>query len=249
MQEQNNTLVIGEGEIGQPLADILGMVYPVETKDIEPRARLDIPVHWMHICFPYSDTFEQNVIDYVGEYDPYYTVIHSTVIPGTTANIQAQVDIPVIYSPVRGRHLYMHRDMMRYTKFVAHSNYHFLDASTRYFEKAHFNVYKVNHTDVLELSKLTETTYAALLIAFAQELERISEDVGVSRLSVLEFTREVEYLPNHVFYPGYIKGHCLMPNIELLLQVRESVLLRAIQASNNDAREWDNDIRYSATKL
>ena len=72
--------------------------------------------------------------------------------------------------------------------------------------------------EALELAKLLETTYFGLLIAWAQEMNRFAETANADYLEVGKFFREIGYLPNVLFQPGFIGGHCVMPNIALLQQ-------------------------------
>ena len=86
--------------------------------------------------------------------------------------------------------------------------------------------------EALELAKLLETTYFGLLIAWAQEMNRFSETVSADYVEVGKFFREIAYLPNVLFQPGFIGGHCVMPNIDLLQQRFPSEFLQVVQGSN-----------------
>ena len=44
-------------------------------------------------------------------------------------------------------------------------------------------------------------------------MNRFAETVNADYLEVGKFFREIAYLPNVLFQPGYIGGHCVMPNI------------------------------------
>ena len=59
-----------------------------------------------------------NNISY-NKFNPKYLVIHSTISPHTTQNLQKKLPIPVIYSATRGVHKRMLYDLKRYTKFFA----------------------------------------------------------------------------------------------------------------------------------
>ena len=83
--------------------------------------------------------------------------------------------------------------------------------------------------------KLTETTYFALMIAWAQEVERFAEQVQVDYEAVASFYEEIGFFPPVKYFPGVIGGHCVMPNIELLKERYSSRLL--------DAIEWSNELR------
>jgi UDP-N-acetyl-D-mannosaminuronate dehydrogenase len=86
--------------------------------------------------------------------------------------------------------------------------------------------------EATEIAKLTETTYFGLLIAWAQEVERYSRKLGADYDEVVSFYDEIEFFPPVKYFPGVIGGHCVMPNIAILLQQIPSGLLDAIVKSN-----------------
>ena len=71
-----------------------------------------------------------------------------------------------------------------------------------------------------------------MLIAFAQELNRYAHRTGADYEEATEFFDEVEFLPRTRYFPGFIGGHCVIPNIHLLLQTEDSTLLKAVLDSN-----------------
>ncbi len=239
-----SALIIGAGEIGLPLAEIL---QDVDVRDIDEHPGLHLQYDWLHICYPWSEGFVQITVDYVKRYKPKYCVIHSTVIPGSSANVQQGVEASVIYSPVRGRHGSMMADICYYSKFMTGRN---AGIACYYFEQAGMPVYLFDGPmRALELAKLWETSYTALLIAWAQELKRYEQELDIDPGAVLKITREVAHLPEYEFYPGFIEGHCLMPNLELLSLIHQSAMVDAVQASNSEAREWRDGERHRAVKL
>ena len=84
-----------------------------------------------------------------------------------------------------------------------------------------------------EIAKLTETTYFGLLIAWAQEVERYCTKLGANYDEVVSFYEEIKFFPPVKYFPGVIGGHCVMPNIDILLQKFPSGLLQAIVQSND----------------
>jgi UDP-N-acetyl-D-mannosaminuronate dehydrogenase len=86
--------------------------------------------------------------------------------------------------------------------------------------------------ETLELAKLAETSYFGVIIAFAQELNRYAEAVGADYEEATAFFEEVEFLPRTKYYPGFIGGHCVIPNINLLLRLAPAALLEATLKSN-----------------
>jgi len=77
--EIRDVLVVGLGEIGAPLLDIVQEVYHAEGLDVEPkevRGSVDI----LHVCFPYDEKFVETTVDYMKRFQPKLTLIESTVL-------------------------------------------------------------------------------------------------------------------------------------------------------------------------
>jgi UDP-N-acetyl-D-mannosaminuronate dehydrogenase len=189
----------------------------------------------MHICFPYQsgEQFVSAASDYVRRFSPALTIINSTVVPGTTRTIAGMTSAQIAYSPIRGKHAQMAADIRRYTKFVASDDPDIGAQAERHFRSAGLNTKRIARTETLELAKLAETTYFGVLIAFAQELNRYAEQLGGDYDEAASFFDEVNFLPRSKYFPGFIGGHCVIPNIQLLRQVAESPLLQAVLDSNH----------------
>jgi UDP-N-acetyl-D-mannosaminuronate dehydrogenase len=125
----------------------------------------------------------------------------------------------------------METDMMRYKKFVAASSSQIAHEAAAHLSQAGFKTAIFRTLEIGELSKLLETTYLGLLVAWAQEVERFAERYDASAEDVNAFIQEIDFLPSHIF-PGHIGGHCVMPNIEILRQQFNSRFLEAIVESN-----------------
>jgi UDP-N-acetyl-D-mannosaminuronate dehydrogenase len=82
-----------------------------------------------------------------------------------------------------------------------------------------------------ELSKLLETTYLGMMIAWTQEMERLAAQYSGTFSDVNRFIEEIEFLPSQTF-PGAIGGHCVLPNIDLLRSRVKSEFLDLIVKSN-----------------
>lgn len=237
-REAKVTLVVGMGEVGRPLYAILRKQDPnVIGIDLET-VSIDRPVGIMHVCFPFksSEQFHGVVSDYASKYSPEVIVVNSTAVPGTTRAIESATGISCVYSPIRGKHTRMMDDLYVYVKYVAGTN---VDATGRVqaqFLAAGLKSETISKPEALELSKLLETTYFGLLIAWAQEMNRFAETVGADYLEVGKFFGEIGYLPNVLFQPGVIGGHCVMPNIALLQQRFQSGFLDAVKNSNEERK-------------
>jgi len=103
------------------------------------------------------------------------------------------------------------------------------------------------------LAKLFETTYRAWMIACFQEMHRISKRFEADfndAVDFLEDTHRVRF-DRPVMFPGVIGGHCLIPNIELLLKSYDSRFLRLILESNEERKEEirDKDVRREVERV
>lgn len=232
--ETGTTLVIGLGEVGRPLFEILRKHEPETIGiDLEP-VSVTQPIGFMHVCFPFVDAarFQSEVVDYAARFAPQAIVINSTVVPGVTRAIESATAIPCVYSPIRGKHIRMVDELHKYVKFVAGVNAQTTARVMEHFQSAGLTTETMSTPEALELAKLLETTYFGLLIAWAQEMNRFAESLSTDYFEVGKFFREISYLPNVLFQPGYIGGHCVIPNIALLQQRFESDFLSAIKNSN-----------------
>lgn len=219
------------------MLEVLSRAHAVEGIDI-PARDVSAPVDVMHACYPAEiDDFVATTTTYVERYSPSVAIIHSTVPVGTTARVAGRVDVPVVHSPVRGKHARMAEELLHYTKFIGGSDARALDRVETHFRAAGIRVRRLPSAEASELAKLTETTYFGLLIAFAQDVERMARSLDVSYDDVAAFYEEIGYLPRVRYTPGVIGGHCVMPNIALLKRDFDSRLL--------DAIEWSNDLRQA----
>lgn len=235
MSEQT-VLVAGLGEVGKPLLRILGRTHNSIGIDVAP-IKIECPCSVLHICYPFQiKDFVATTATYIDKYHPSLTIVNSTVAVGTTREVQERVDTPVVYSPVRGKHARMERDMLRYQKFVAGFDLRSTQQAAQHFVGAGFKVATFASPEAGELSKLLETTWLGVLIGWAQDIERMAEQCGASYNEVSAFIKEIDYLPTNVF-PGFIGGHCVMPNIAILRNRFGSKFLDAIVESNESKEQ------------
>ncbi len=111
-------VIVGLGEVGKPLLEIMKSRYQTFGVDINQPASVS-QCDVMHICFPFqSDKFVRQVVEYIHQYRPALTVINSTVAPGITRRIAVESGTAVVNSPVRGKHARMQGELLHYTKFV-----------------------------------------------------------------------------------------------------------------------------------
>jgi UDP-glucose/GDP-mannose dehydrogenase family, central domain len=246
--EHGETLIVGLGEVGGSLAEVIERRWPVLRHDIEPR-EFDAPIGVMHVCIPFQSSaqFEDAACAYIERFDPALTIVNSTVLPGTTRTIARRTGKPVAYSPVRGKHVRMTQDLLKYVKYVAAVEDEIAALAQDHFENAGMKTRRMDKPETLELAKLAETTYFGVQIAFAQDLDRYASRVGADYEEAIDFFEEVEFLPRIRYFPGIIGGHCVIPNIQLLRQLAGSSLLDAVLDSNSvrarEPRPYDGKTR------
>ncbi len=229
------SVVLGLGEVGRPLLEVLKRAHRVEGVDL-PARDISGPVEFLHVCYPAEiKEFAAITAGYVKRYRPEVVIIHSTVPVGTTRAVGELVPVPVVHSPVRGKHARMMEELTHYVKFIGADRPVVGRRVAAHLEAAGMKTKVLASPEATELAKLTETTYLGLLIAFAQDVDRMGRAVGVSYSDVASFYDEIGYLPRVGFFPGIIGGHCVIPNVALLKRRFQSELL--------DAIEWSNELR------
>ncbi|MBS3096749.1 hypothetical protein J4480_04885 [Candidatus Woesearchaeota archaeon] len=237
-----NVLVIGLGEVGNALCQVIedSGNYKLFKKDIEDiRIREEIDI--MHVCIPYMDDFVKVAANYIKEYNPKLVVINSTVRPGTTKSIYDKTKKNMVHSPVRGKHPKIKEGLLLFVKFIGPIDKKSGEDAKEHFESLGMKTEVMKSPMETELGKLFGTTYYGLCIAYHQEMERICKKFNADfKQAVTRFNETYNNgckiaNPNvvrPVLYPGFIGGHCVMPNIGLLKKDAKSDFLDSIEKSN-----------------
>jgi UDP-N-acetyl-D-mannosaminuronate dehydrogenase len=266
---EEKVLVVGLGEVGRPLFELLREsgkfnVYAVDTDEAKMQAarqnssKMPKALDVMHICIPCGDKeeFVDVVTGYQKRFKPELTIINSTVPPGTTMSMHKRCRCLVAHSPVRGVHTndeQMKRDLKRYTKYVGGSTVEAADTAKRHLQRLGLRTKVLKSCLETEMAKLFETTYRCWMIACFQEMDRIARHYGADFDDTVDFIEDThrERLDRPVMYPGVIGGHCLIPNVELLLQGSDSDFLRLVLKSNSKRMEEvkDKNIREEVEKI
>ena len=224
-------IVIGLGEIGKPIFKLISKSFKTVGHDknskLIPKSNqkfIDLPTRFLHICIPYNKSFDLNVKKLTKKFSPKGIIIHSTLQPKSTSKLQTKFEIPIIYSPIRGVHKRMLYDLKRYTKFFsieknapdikwACSQYSLL------MRKVGVKTKLVSDPLTLELAKIVcDTSYYGWLINYAQMSQMIALKHNIDYDEMWSFAEEIhKFLGNRPkMFPGYIGGHCVIPNLELL---------------------------------
>lgn len=224
------TLVIGNGEVGKALIAVLSKAHaPVFSKDLHDLKLEDVA--WLHICYPYSREFIKTTQNYIKQYKPLYTIIHSTVPIGTTRKVGKNV----WHSPIRGVHPNIVQGIMTFKKYLGGE---FNSEVMDYFKKAGIEVIYASKPENTELAKILDTTYYGWNICFCKEVEKMCKkydtdfsmvyhafnttyNEGYAKLGMPNVVRPILF-PN----PGKIGGHCVIPNCKLLKEKVTKTILK-----------------------
>ena len=238
-------VVAGLGEIGSAILKLLSKKQITVGYDLDKRlvdeSKLkkyqDTTTSFLHIAIPVTLKFDYNLLKLCKKFRPECVVIHSTIGPGTTERIQKKLKIPVIYSATRGIHKRMMYDLKRYTKFFVISTNAPRGkwACSKYIKlMKHCGVKtkKMSKPETLELAKIIcDTSYLGWLINYAQISNTIAQNYEVNYDEMWKFSSEIhKFLGNRPkMYPGFIGGHCVIPNLELI----HNETLNLIKKMNN----------------
>lgn len=238
--------ILGVGEVGSSILTLVKDKHKALIKDIDRDAIEDNKLDVLHICIPYSENFEKIVAENIKRNDPSLTIIESTVPVKTTENIFKAIKKPLVHSPVRGFHSTMVADLKKFVKFVGPIDKKYAIEAKKYYATLGVNAQVVSSSRETEMGKLLDTTYYALCIAWHQEMERFCKKYGINfDEAVTYFNRTYNkgyedskpHVIRPVLTPGFIGGHCLMPNIKLLKGFIRSPFLDVIEKSNEQKKE------------
>lgn len=251
MSERKKVAVVGLGEIGKPLFELISKRHDAVGVDIVPIENVK-QVDVMHVCYPFQiKDFVGETARYIKLFNPGLTIINSTVSVGTTRSVAQQTGAVVVHSPVRGKHIRMLDELRHYVKFVGATDQAAGEEAAEHFSSFGLKTKILSSPEATELAKLTETTYFGLIIAWAQELERYCDESGQNYDEIVSFYEEIKFFPPVKYFPGTIGGHCVMPNIKILRNWTQSMILEAIDASNQmkTLRESQREVDHSATPV
>jgi|TARA_R100000501_G_C2628772_1_gene123128 hypothetical protein len=212
------SLIAGNGEVGGSLYRILLWKKNHQVYMIDKEEEVDIKkINVLHICFPYSKKFDQQVKEYQAKYNPQYTVIHSTVPISTSIKLMAH------HSPLRGVHPVLDKSLWTFKKYLAPKS----TWLKKYFEEAGIEIIEVDNPNDTEAGKLWSTTQYGWSVILEKLIYEFCKENGLNFDIVYRSFNESyndgydKMGMKHVRRPvlhhseGEIGGHCVIPNLEL----------------------------------
>lgn len=216
MASVSKHLIIGLGEVGNALVKVFKADGEDKFQNIEASQK---SYKFLHIAFPYSDKFIDEVKKYQEKYSPKYTIIHSTVPVGTSDKCDAH------HSPVRGVHPHLADSILTFKKFIGGPECFDIASEFKHFR---INCVCTRYTRNTEALKLWDTTQYGNFIMLNKEI------YDYCLKNDLDFNI-VYTLANETYNEGYTKmlrpevmrpyleyrnepigGHCVIPNCKLL---------------------------------
>jgi hypothetical protein len=233
-------IIIGYGQIGQLIHALLKEtkqeVWYRDLKACSDGAFDIVSYDYMHVCIPYTDKFKNQLQEYIDTHNPKTIIIHSTVKVGTTDSIKFSGR--KVYSPVNGRHDNgFLEDVKKYIKYFSCEP---LDEELIEDIESMFNLTCefIEDNRSLEFAKLNCTTSTLEMIAYEKNLfeycQRNRLNYGfIYRRWNENYNQGVRpewRKPIYEHKDGFIGGHCLVPNLELLPNDYENGRIAKIKA-------------------
>lgn len=242
MSNVQRHLVIGEGEVGRALVEVLStepLRYIVRSRDLDPPAE-PIVTDVLHIAYPYlGDGFVQTVRDYAIQHAADLVIIHSTVPPGTSSRAGA------VHSPVTGRHPNLALGIRTFVKYFGGLR---AREAAAIFAALGVRTATTERATTTELGKLMATLQFGMAVALQREtyalaaLTGADPDVAYRGFNELYNDGYADLdepfrLPIIEPMPGPIGGHCVIPNAHLLARALGSPLASALIEYNELLRQ------------
>lgn len=224
-------IVIGYGEIGQAVGDVIGDPAIDDLGFPETHGTFDV----MHICFPYSENFVSEVMRYMVKYVPKHTVIYSTVPIGTTKQLLGSV-----HSPVEGKHPNLAQSIRLTPRWIGANTAGEAAFFHDYFKDLGIFTQVVGSSDYTEFLKLRSTAKYGINLAWTDYEAKVAKEIGMDFKLINEFDKDYNILyrsldmgeyQRYILSPpnGKIGGHCVIPNAKLLSEQYPDELLTILK--------------------
>lgn len=213
-------LVIGRGEVGKALIEVLSERYNVSSVDII-RCDFECEFDVIHICIPYNANFRRAVHAYLIDYRATdgLVIVHSTVPVGTSAWLGA------VHSPIRGVHPNLAQGIRTFTKYFGGARAY---EAASIFRPLGIPCATTPRAANTEAMKLWDTTYYGWNIVFQKAVKAYCDTHGLDfdivyrqanesyNRGYTELGRPDVFRPVLKDIPGPIGGHCVIPNAKIL---------------------------------
>jgi hypothetical protein len=217
-----NLFIVGCGEVGNALAEFFKYKVKIHKIDLDLKPNVYVnadDVKILAICYPYTEDFVNNTINYQIDIVPDVTLIFSTVPIGTTRQIPKAIHIPI-----EGRHPnFDFINMTWHLGLGTNCNGHIYSllcgAGIDY-----KSIHTYDNPSITEAMKLLSTLNYGVNIEFERFVADIMKTVGGSHSDWMWYTIGYNKLYKDTGFKRYeltppngpIGGHCVVPNAKLL---------------------------------
>lgn len=220
---ESKHLIIGAGEIGRSVYEVLKDVADVSIRDIDS----DIvgQFNYVHITFPYTDNFVELVRGYEELYSPHTIIVHTTTKIGTIRNLGEKA----VHVPIRGKHPNLAQSIKTFRLYIGGNDIDRVTDVAAIFKQVVPDVYILDQPpETTEALKILSTTYYGWNIIFEKWAHDFCEryeipfevvytdanksyNEGYTKMGMPQFVRPVlEHMP------GCIGGHCVRQNCDMM---------------------------------
>lgn len=228
-------LVVGMGEVGSSLYRLLDEYDTTFVRDLEPKESIS-EIDVMHICFPYSKRFVEQVKNYIEQYDPQITIVYSSVPVGTCESIGDEI----IHSPVEGIHPLLEESFTKFDRWLGCVSDGALDFATRFWYRLAREVVTCKSSRYTEFLKLRSTAKYGVNLVWTDFEKEIADQIGMQFECVKAYDEGYNKLyrdlglfkyQRYILDPpeGKIGGHCIRENAVLLNDQYPHPMLKAIK--------------------
>lgn len=237
--EKSTIGVLGIGEVGKAIVQIFSEKFIVFKKDLKYDKLKNSKVYALHICLPYSDNFENLVLNQISKNKPELVIVHSTVMPESTEKIFKKTKTPIVHSPIMGTHPNLEKDIKSFVKIIGPTSKKSASLAKDHFAKVGIKSQLFNSSLESEIAKLLDTSYYAWNILFNKLAWDICKKKSVDFENVYSKFNKIynsgykKSKPNVIrpilnYQPGPIGGHCLIPNAQFLGKSTKSPIAKIV---------------------
>lgn len=249
------TVIIGRGEVGRALEEVLKNKYEVVTKDLEdwPEGKAPEGVGIVHVCLNYHGmghgAFFRVVNQYLRELNPDYLDICSTVPPGTTEVFGNRA----VHSTTRGLHPNLSSGLLSIAKHIGGPA---SGAVAKYFSKAGVPCVTHRKARTTELAHILNNSAYGISLMFADEMSKLCREYGVDYFeAVMKYTAthnegfsalDHERLVRPILTPpgNRIGGHCVTQGASLIPhELRGPLMDRLANYNDEELRAMERPSR------
>ena len=231
--------IFGYGEIGKSLAEVYHLNgIDIAWKDLND-SHGDDDCELLNVCIPFGNKLEyfgNSVLVEIKNSGAKYVVIHSTVAPGTTSEIQKRTNAIICHSPVIGVHPNLKVSLITFTKWFGGGCPEIIG----HFRELGMIPKMLDKPEATEIMKLWDTTYYGMCLAINAEVTEMLEKYDVPYENWVEYLKEynngyMKMNKANVQRPYFntlsmpIGGHCVVPNYEILCNYIDKDLLKLIK--------------------